>query len=283
MPSATATPFASELAQAAAFFATRPTVAGVVARRLLGRSAAGDADLTDHLIRERRRRSRMDGSIGGSLLLTAQALWDLLELGADRDHAGVVRLSGYLLMQQGGPGRWSEDGIAGDGFFSPGPREQPVAPLRLPSGTVFSNEDDARFVASCLALRAVLRAGHEERHPVTTHLERLLRLRVLEPHLGFVVIGALGMAPPQYRARIESLVDEAGRHQQDDGSWPGVTVFHAADLLMTVPTPAARALIRKAAPYIASKQTPSGAFDPEDDELLALIGLRALLHAQRSD
>jgi hypothetical protein len=279
----TTAPFEAELARAAEFFAHRPTVAGVVARRVLGQPTPDDADLTDHLVRERRRRSRMDGSIGGSLLLTASALWDLLELGVERDHAGVVRLAGYLLMQQDRPGRWSEDGRAGNGFFSPGTRDQPVAPLQLPSGTVFEREDDARFVASCIALRAVLRAGHDDRRPVIAHLEGLLRLRVLEPHLGFVVIGALGAAPPQYRTRIDALVEEAGRHQRDDGSWPDVTVFHAVDLLMTVATPAARALVRKAAPYIAALQTASGAFDPDDSELVALIGLRALHHARRSD
>jgi len=268
------------LSRAADFFAGRQTLEGVVARRLLGLATPGDADLTDHLLRERRRRSRYDGSIGGSLVPTAQALWELLELGADRDNAGVVRLSGFLLMQQDRPGRWSDDGAAGAGFFSPGPRDQRVAPLLLPSGTTFAREDDARFVASCLALRAILRAGHEERRPVAAHLESLLRLRVLEPHLGFVVLGALGMAPPRYWSRIETLVEEAARHQHPDGSWPDVTVFHAVDLLLTVPTRGARALVARAAQYVATLQVPSGAFDDSESEAIALIGLRALLTAQ---
>jgi hypothetical protein len=192
----------------------------------------------------------------------------------------VVRLAGFLLQQQDRPGRWSDDGAAGAGFFSPGVRTSPIAPLRLPSGTVFTGEDDARFVASCLALRAVLRAGHENRGPVITHLESLLRLRILEPHLGFVVLAALGMAPPSYWTRIEPLVAEAARHQRDDGTWPDVTVFHAVDLLVSVPTRAARALVVRAAPYFVSRQTPSGAFDPTESEVLALIGLRALLTAR---
>jgi hypothetical protein len=265
---------------AAAFFAARETLNGVVARRLVGTPDPRDHELTDHLIRERRRRSRLDGSIGGSLVATAQALWELLELGAERGDAGVVRLGGYLLAQQNRPGRWSEDGIAGNGFFSPGPRSAPVAPLALPSGTVFTGEDDARFVASCLTLRAVLRAGHEDRASVVTHLERLLRLRVLEPHLGFVVLSALGMAPPAYWTRIDALVAEAARHQRDDGSWPDVTVFHAVELLLTVPTPAARRLIARAAPYIAARQVASGAFDPTANEAIALIALRALITAR---
>jgi len=277
---ATPGPLTAALEGAAAFFAGRETLNGVVARRLLGRPGPRDRDLTDHLIRERRRRSRLDGSIAGSLVTTATALWELLELGAGRDEAGVVRLGGFLLTQQNRPGRWSEDGIAGDGFFSPGPRAVPIAPLALPSGTVFTNEDDARFVASCLTLRAVLRAGHETRTPVVAHLESLLRLRVLEPHLGFVVLAALGMAPPAYWTRIEPLVAEVAEHQRDDGSWPDVTVFHAVELLFTVPTPAARQLIARAAPYIVSRQVASGAFDERDNEAIALTALRAVITAR---
>jgi hypothetical protein len=135
-------------------------------------------------------------------------------------------------------------------------------------------------VASCLTLRAVLRAGHENRAPVVAHLEGLLRLRVLEPHLGFVVLAALGMAPPTYWSRIDGLVAEAARHQRDDGSWPDVTVFHAVDLLLTVPTPAARRLIARAAPFIASHQVASGAFDDTENESIALTALRALMTAR---
>jgi len=52
------------------------------------------------------------------------------------------------------------------------------------------------------------------------------------------------------------------------------------DLLVSVPTRAARALIVRAAPFVASQQVPSGAFDPTENEAVALIGLRALLAAR---
>jgi hypothetical protein len=267
---------AAHLERAAEFFRSRDTLEGVLARRMLRTSTPKDADLADHLVRERRRRSRMDGSIGGSLVLTAQGLIDLLELGVERDHAVIVRFAGYLLMQQGRPGRWSDDGMAGDGFFSAGPPGAPVAPLVLPSGTTFRKEDEARFVASCLALRAVLRAGHEHRPPVVLHLERLLRLRVIEPQLSFVALGALGAAPPDYHARLAVLIEEAHRRQRPDGSWPDVTVFHAVDMLLGAPTQAARTLVRRAAPRIAAQQTDSGAFDATASEAIALIAVRAL-------
>lgn len=268
--------FKQQLDDAAAFFRNRRTLQGVLARRLLNAQAPEDAELADHLIRERRRQSGMDGSIGGSLVLTARAVWEMMDLGANPDDAGIVRLTGFLLTRQNQPGRWSDDGSAGDGFFSPGPRSRRIAPLLFPSGTVFDDEDDARFVASCLALRAVLRAGHEDRAPVRTHLERLLALKTVDPHLAFVVVGALGMGPPPYQERITHLMDATAAHQREDGTWPGVTVFHAVDLLLSVPSAAARALVRQAAPYIAGLQTPSGAFDPTESEAIALIALRAL-------
>lgn len=268
--------FPAVLERARAFFRDRETVEGVVARRVLNAPGNNDVDLADHLIRERRRRSRMDGSLGGSLLLTAQAAWDLMELGAPPDHAGVVRMTGYLLTQQNLAGRWSEDGVAGDGFFSPGPPREPIAPLELPSGTAFRDEDDARFVASGLALRSVLRAGHEERAPVRTHLEGLLSIHAFDPHLAFVVLGALGMAPPRYHERIGALIEETASRQAADGTWPDVTIFHAVDMLFGVPSAGARAAVRAAAPHIASLQRESGAFDAQESEAIALIAVRAL-------
>jgi hypothetical protein len=268
-------PFDDQLARARQFFRDQATLEGVLARRVLG-PAPGDPSLADHLIRERRRRSRMDGSTGGSLVLTAQALTDLLDLGAQPDDAGAVRMAGYLLTRQNQPGRWSDDGSAGDGFFSPGPRDRPIAPLTLSTGATFDHEEDARFVASCLALRAVLRAGHENRAPVRTHLERLLAIRVFDRHLAFVVVGALGAAPPPYQPRLTALLSDLGGRQLADGTWSEVAIFHALDMLLGVPSPAARALIRAAAPHLAGLQQPSGAFGDHDSEALALIAVRAL-------
>jgi hypothetical protein len=273
--------FRDQFALAEAFFRDRATVEGVLARRVLGVPDEGDPSLADHLIRERRRRSRMDGSTNGSLVLTARALNDLLDLGAQADDAGAVRMAGYLLTRQNQPGRWSDDGRAGDGFFSPGPRDQRIAPLTLSTGAVFDDEEDARFVASCLALRAVLRAGHENRSAVTTHLERLLAIRVFDRHLAFVVVGALGAAPPAFQPRLTGLLSDLHARQQPDGTWAEVAVFHAVEMLLSVPSAAARALIRAAAPSIAALQQLSGAFAPGDSEELSLIALRALDVARR--
>ena len=84
------------------------------------------------------------------------------------------------------------------------------------------------------------------------------------------------MAPPEYHPRIAGLVTEIGGRQREDGTWPEVTIFHAVDMLLSVPSPTARALVRAAAPHIAGLQRPSGAFGEGDSEEISLIALRAL-------
>jgi hypothetical protein len=220
-----------------ALFAERKTVAGVVARRLLGVSRPDDDELADHLIRERRRRSTLDGSIDRSLLLTAYALRELLDLQAPRDHAAVVRLSGYLLQHQNAPGRWGENEGEGAGFFSPGPSEAPVAPLVIHTGVLFDREADARFAVSCLALRQVIRAGHEERASVRAHLEVLLGLgpSALKPELAALALAALAMASPDIRERVTGWTEALIA-----ADLPAAHLFEA---MVPVPEAGARALV----------------------------------------
>ena len=63
----------------------------MLARRMLGVEAPEEDVLVEHLIRERRRYTRMDGSSQGSLMTTAWATWELLQLDCPADHAVVVR------------------------------------------------------------------------------------------------------------------------------------------------------------------------------------------------
>lgn len=268
------------LGRARAFFRDRATPAGVVARRLLGRATAADEELADHLVRERRRRSRMDGSINGSLVDTARAAWELLDLGALADHAGVVRLTGFLLGRQDAPGRWGELTGLGDGFFSPGPVDQSIAPLTLTAGVVLEHENDARFAASCIALRAILRAGFDERTRVRTHVDALIGMSGLAPTLEVLVLGTVGLASPDYAARVNELAESLVGRQNDDGTWAGVPLCHALEALSTIPTPAAREGVRRAAAPLLTMQAESGSFDEGDSEQLALIAVRALVTAR---
>lgn len=267
------------LERADLFFRDRESWAAVVARRIMGKPRPDDARLADHLLRERRRRTRLDGSIGGSLVATAQAVWEMLELGAPPDNAGVVRMTGFLLGTQDQPGRWGEMEGRGTGFFSLGPPERPAEPIELTGGATFTG-DDARLIASCLALRAVLRAGHDQRTPVRAHVEALLTLQDLPLLLAFAALGAAGRAGPDYHTRIRETAEPVLDAQEPDGAWPGVPLAFALEMLASVPLAEFRAAIRRSAP-VAVAQTASG-FAPETSDDVALAIVRALDLARRT-
>lgn len=275
------------------YFRCRETKAGVVARRVLGRPAPGDAELTEHLVRQRRRKTRMDGSVEGSLLRTAWTVIELMDLGCAADHAAVVRTVGFVTGTQDRSGHFGE-GCSEErharrlcrhylgGFFSAGSWDEVVAPLAFPTGVVVHGEPQARFAVSCFALRAVLRAGEDRRTAVRRHVESLLSLDSLwsesDPtwtrDLTFFALGALAHAPIDLRERIADLAAAVAERTELDGGWTGTHLFHALDMLIGFATPAARDAARRAAPLLCTLQRADGAFD--DDEEASLVALRAL-------
>lgn len=287
--------YEAALQATAAFFEDRQTRPGVVARRLLGIPTTADETLRSHLVAERRRRTRMDGGIAGWMFATTWSAWELLQLGCPPDHAGVHRMVGFLLKQQDQPGRFGEGCTARrhaagqchhviGGFFSPGRAENPIAPLTFPNGAVVRGEWDARFAASCFTLRTVLQARREARPPVRRHIESLLFLqegwrlgRFEAPlDLGFFALGALSLAPIEYRRQVERMIDHLTEFQQPDGSWPDASLFHVLDVLLSTPTPATREALRRSAPVLLARQRSDGTFDDDANEERALIGLRVL-------
>ncbi len=281
----------------AAFFANRQTRQGVLARRAVGHPRSSDAELTEHLVRAIRRKTRIDGSVDGSLIGTAHATWELMELGCPADHAAVVRTTGFILQME------RREGHLGDscdddrharqrcrhylhGFFSPGPWDRAAAPLELPSGLRIDEEEDTRFAASCYALRSVLRAGADRRSAVQRHIDSLLSLTSLwdesgawAPDLVMGALGALACAPIEYRARVTDLGRQILARQAKDGSWTGTHLFHALDMLLGLTGAGVSLAARRAAPVLVRLQTDAGAFDPTGGEEQALIALRVLLLA----
>lgn len=278
------------------FFRDQKTRAGVLGRRLLGIAAPDDAELAEHLIRERRLKTRMDGSMDGALVPTAWSAWELLQLEAPADNAGVVRMVGFLLRQQDQPGRVFGEGCRPylherkwcshyvGGFFSAGPTEQPIAPARFPTGVLVGTEQHARFAASCFALRTVIRAGEDRREAVHRHVASLLGLPDLwterggewPPDLVFFALGAVALAPLHLRERAAEASAQVIARQQADGSWPGADLFHALDMLLLVPSPRARDAVRRALPP-ASRLIQEGTTLSEDAGAeRGLVVLRAL-------
>lgn len=286
--------------RAAAFLQERTTRPGVMGRRLMGHPSPGDLQLTDHLIREGRRRTRIDGSKDGALFPTAWTTWELLDLGCPPDHAAVVRTVGYVLTRQDRPGRYGE-GCTPErherkrcrhflqGFFSPGSWDDEIAPLQLPSGLVISDEEAARFALSCVALRVVLRARQDGRTAVCRHVESLLGMDELwegsptwwSLDLSFLAAGAVALAPLQFRAQADERMRRLLDQQLPDGSWQDAHFFNALDMLMSSSTPEVRGAIKRAVPLLMSLQQDSGAFDESGNEEMVLIALRAFRIAEK--
>ncbi|MCZ6915625.1 MAG: hypothetical protein O7I93_02510 [Gemmatimonadetes bacterium] len=268
----------------------------MVARQLLGITRPDDDRLADHLIRERRRKTRLDGSVDGALQDTAWSAWALLRLGCTKGHAGLDRMIGFLLSRQDQPGRFGEGcserrhPIANcmhfmSGFFSPGPVDRAIAPLALPTQAVILTEFGARFAVSCIALRTVLRAGEDQRGAVVAHIESLFHLvdgwqqQSQFPDsldLVFTTLGALGLAPLEYRERVEKTADLIIGLQNAEGTWGGTSIFHALDGMMAIRSDAAQRAIGRALPHVLALQRASGAFDDAESDELALIALRAV-------
>jgi len=214
-----------------AFFESRTTRQGLLARRALGRLTEGDEVLRTRLIQELRGETRLDGSLGGAVVPTIWRVIELMELGHRPDEAGVIRVVGWVLGLQDQPGAFGqgcdETRHANkvcehfvSGFFSPALPSERLSPVSLPNGNVFRSESAARFAVSCLALRATLIAGHDTRPAVVRHLDSLVTLQqtwtrwdgYFAPDAMVAALGPLAVAPPPFRERLPEAAAFVARH-----------------------------------------------------------------------
>jgi hypothetical protein len=283
----------------AAFFASSPTRAGVLARRTLGWPAPDDGALVQRLLARMLDEVRQDGTTAGAVVPTIWRAHEFLDL-AEEDESGSARVMDRVLDYQGKPGAFSQ-GCSRirhahrvcehfiSGFFSPAPPEQRVAPVMLPNGKVFRAEPAARFAISCLALRAALRGRWKSRPSIQRHLASLLQLQdQWSDWSGYfagdaIVAGihALALSSPadrRLRARLSALI---AAHQAGDGTWPSADLFHTLETLLALGTPEAQASVRRTVPLLLSRQRSDGTFGSTAQQERALIALRALLWAEQ--
>jgi hypothetical protein len=252
------------IARLQTFFADRATRPGVVARRLLGATRSDDERLTEMLCGERRARTRLDGSIGGSLVDTAWAAWEMMDLGLDAWHGGLTRLVSWVLA-----------------FLEGSPSESVTAPLVLPNGTVIPGSSDATFAAECLGLRVLLRARQEDRPGVQRRVARVVSLApTVSDQLAASALAVMAIAPAPYRDALPGLVERFAAAQRTEGSWGEADLFQALEALLLAGIRPARAVIERAIPALLEAQRDDGSFDEAAHEERALIGLRALLVSQ---
>lgn len=300
-------PIHRAIERAAVYFDGRDTRAGVVARRLLGRVRPDDDRLVAALVRERRGRIRSDGSAGGDLVATAWVAWELLDLGKGLDDESVRRTAKWLLGRQDKDGAeaclprrheitLNEHSIGG--FFSYRAKGRTIRRLVLPTGASAVSDQGSRFLASCFALRSVLRAGQveaearsraeeAERQVVSAQAKapsgktalRILDLPLVRRHVGSLLalpkmwdtwggiwqptltvgaLAAIAWAPLPFRAQLPILAEHLALNQKPDGSWRNLDIIHAVDSLVSVQLPQAREAVALAAPKLARFQTPKG-------------------------
>ena len=273
----------------------------ILARAALGRPAPDDAALARRLVQELTAELRRDGSVGGAALPTIWRVHELLDLGRDPGDPGLGRALAWVLQRQNAPGAYGEgcdktrhaQRICEHylrGFFSPAPAAERVAPITLPSGKAFRAEPAARLAISCLALRAVLRAGLRDRPTIIDHLESLRSLAdgwtdwsgPFAPDVIITGLHALALGGDGYRPVVERLVQLVAAQQDTDGQWENADLFLALDALVATGVPAARAAVRRAVAAIEQRQRPDGSFGATAQQERALIGLRALRWAGES-
>lgn len=279
------------------FFAPQQNRQGWLARGLLAMRNRHDQELRDALVQAWSR----EGPIRGGLLAVAWRVHEFLDLEEPPDSPAPGQLLVWILAQQDKPGAFGEDWIASDeitrrfpgrltGFFSPGPPppKARIAPVTLPNGKVFRAEAAARFAVSCVALRAVLRAGLGGRADIRAHLQSLtMLLRYVTWGLGYlppdavlVALHALAAAGPGQRENLVNCVSWVVSHQQDDGTWPHADLFVVLEVLVAARTREGARALERAMRTLLSRQRLDGTFGPTAKEERALIGLRTLLQVE---
>jgi hypothetical protein len=292
---------AGSIERLALFFGTEQSRQGLLAREALGRPDRGDAALAERLREELKGGLRADGTVGGGAVPTIWLVHELLDLGEPGRSPAISRPLAWLLDLQDRPGTF-HDGCDRlrharqlcqhflAGFFSPAPPAQRLAPVTLPTGKVFRVEPAARFAISCLALRAVLRAGYGQRPSVKRHLQSLARISeqwtewndYFSPDIIVAGLHALTLGGPEYGDIVTRLVGLVTSNQGVEGDWAAADLFQVLDALLASGTLEAQVTVRRSATALIGRQRADGTFGTTAQQERALIGLRALLWASRS-
>lgn len=250
----TAPPLTDALARAEQRLFCAPMLEAFIARREAGCLTAADAGAADDLAHELIAHQSTDGSWGGHLGLTAEALLlltDLRPFEADVS-AAVERGVAWIGGRRSLPGAWSDactpdrhaNGLCrhfAGGFFSPGARAFSFAGTTLASGARLEGDDDARLALSALALRAVLDQRSPTRDDVL-HIDALRRIADLllreQTRIGIpaavTVLATLARVPRSagHLTTVHGAFSRLAGSQRADGSWPGAEMFHVADALL---------------------------------------------------
>lgn len=284
---------------------TAPVLEAFIARREAGQPGATDAGTAEALVAELLTHQSADGSWGGSLGLTAEALLLLGDLRPFDSDVGVsvARALAWVRTRQRAPGAWAQEcspdrHAAGlcphftTGFFSPGPASHSLAGYALSTGARFTTDDDARLALSALALRVIL----QYQKPLTDDLLHIEALRRLADFLfrdrtsiatpaAVTVLATLVVLPrsASHLATVHGALSRLAASQRGDGSFPGGEMFHVADTLLLATrsgygSPLFDAALERTAMVLAMTQQHDGSWGNDAGPYRLLIGWRTLRH-----
>lgn len=284
-----------------------PVLESFIARRENGTSTDDTetvADVADELLQHQ----SQDGSWGGSVALTADAMILLADLRVPEEFlTPIQRAEQWLRGRRNCDGRYTDGcdagrhdlGICGHfagGFFSPGPWTHDFSGVALPNGASFPTDADARLGLSALALQALRRWSRSSTDDML-HLEALGRignaafrgipLDISTPAL-VQVLAALTTAPrtAEFIMVLHGALTRMAGVQRADGSWPGAEPFHVADVYMLAVqngygSPVFDAAITRTAEMLVLSQNPDGTWGHDSGPYRLLSGWRTLRYAAR--
>ena len=292
---------AEAIQRLAGYFATGSTRQAYLARQALRQPLPGDPRLADRLRQELAAGVRADGTVSGGAVPTIWRVHELLDLGLPEDSSAMTRALAWVLDLQDRPGafhygcdrarharRLCQHYLTG--FFAPAPPTERLAPVTLPIGKVYRVEVAARFAISCLALRAALRAGYDERPAIPRHLQSLAQISeqwtewnaYFAPDVIVAGLHALAAGGRDFRQPVRRLVDLVTANQGVGGDWPAADLFQVLDALRAAGTPEAQVTVRRATTALLERQRADGTFGVRTQQERALSGLLALLWAARA-
>lgn len=294
------------LARAERHLLELPILESFIARRESGEERLDDFGTIDDVAHELLSHQSGDGSWGGSIALTAEAMLLLADLRVTGEFIGAIEQAEQWLRGRRGQEGAYTDGCSPErhalgicehfagGFFSPGPPHRDLAGTRLANGMVLPTDADARLGLSALALHALRRWSRSSTDDVL-HLDALRRLanaafrtpplNISTPAL-ILVLSALTSAPrtAEFIMVLHGALTRFAGVQRADGSWPGADPFHAAEVFLQAArsgygSPVFDAALVRTAEMLVLTQNADGSWGSDAGSYRLLSGWRTLRYA----